>query len=256
MPDSELEREIDRLYAGSSEDFTQERDELAKRLKASGDAERAAQVRALRKPVRSARAVNVLVRHDRAAVESLIDVGKRLRTAQQHALSGVRADELRERSEERRRLVTGLTQDAVKRLGDAEPAADLVEDVAATLEAASIDEEAARLVLEGRLTKPLPRPAGFGDVAGLRAVPGERPSPGGGEPATRRAAAGERAERQRRERDLRAAEGRERKARERVERVRSEVEALQTRLTEKKDELRRAEAEVRGAAVEVRRLRR
>jgi hypothetical protein len=250
MPDDELEREIDRLYAGPPGEFTRERDALAKRAKAGRDAEGAARVRALRKPVRSAWAVNRLVRQERRDVEDLIDVGKRLRTAQQRALSGAGADELRDLSEERRKLVAALTQRAVDLLGDDEPAASLAEDVAATLEAASIDDDAAALVLAGRLAKPLPRPAGFGDVVGLRSVPG------GASRAPAPSAAEERAERRRHDRDLRAAEDRERKARQRVDRLRAEIETLQTRVAKKKEELHSAEAEARGAAVDGRRLRR
>ena len=248
----DIEPVIDDLYAEDPDGFTERRDALAKRLKADGNAEGAARVRALRKPVRSAWAVNRLVRDDRAGVEALIAVGDRLRAAQRRALSGSGADELRERSEERRRLVSGLTQEAVKLLGSGEPAAAAVEDVGATLEAASIDDEAAALVLAGRLTKPLPRPAGFGDVTGLRPVArrDEREDPAEPSPAEQRA------EQRRRDRELRGAEERERKARDRVERLRAEVEELQTRVAEKKDELRAAEAEARGAAVDAKRLRR
>jgi hypothetical protein len=244
-----VDEAIDELYGESPEAFTAARDALVKRLRAEGDAEGVARVRTLRRPVRSAWAVNRLVREDRAGVEGLIAVGARLRTAQQRALSGAGVDELRERSEERRKLISGLTQQALELLGAAEPAA-AVEDIAATLEAASIDEGAAGLVLAGRLTKPLPRPAGFGDVTGLRPVASSgtreaEPSP-----------AEDRAEERRRQRELRVAEDRERKARDRVERLRTELEALQTRVAEKKDELRAAEADARGAAVEAKRLRR
>jgi hypothetical protein len=247
----DIERAIDELYEQDPDAFTERRDALAKRLKAEGEAEGAARVRALRKPVRSAWAVNRLVREDRVAVEALIAVGDRLRAAQRRALSGAGADELRERSEERRRLVSGLTQEAVKLLGG-EPAAAVVEDVGATLEAASIDEEAAGLVLAGRLTKPLPRPSGFGDVAGLRPVASraEREEPPEPSPAEQRA------EERRREREARAAEEREHKARTSVARLRTEIDELQARVAKKKDELRAAEAEVRGAAVEAKRLRR
>jgi hypothetical protein len=249
-PRDDIEREIDRLYAEPPEAFTAERDALAKRLKADGDAEGAARVRALRRPVRSAWAVNGLVHDDRAAVEGLMAAGERLRAAQRRALSGGGADELRERSEERRKLLHDLTQRAVERLGDDPPAA-AVEEVAATLEAASIEEDAAATVLEGRLTKPIPRPAGFGEVAGLRPIPGAKET----SPPLQSAAEG-RAERRRQQSELRAAEERERKTRERVERIRVELEALQSRVAEKKDELRAAEADARGAAVDARRLRR
>jgi hypothetical protein len=249
--DDELEREITALYAQPFDRFVERRSQLARRLKADGDAGAAARVRALRKPVRSAWAVNRLVADDAAGVEELIEVGDRLRAAQRRALSGAGADELRERSEERRRLVTRLTQEAVKILGDAEPPAAMVEDISATLEAASIDDESAGLVRSGRLTKPLPRPAGFGDVTALRPVSSAQRE----EPPTP-SAAEQRAERRHRERELGAAEERERKARVRVERLRAELEDLQQRVGTKKDELRAAEADARGAAVEARRLRR
>jgi len=137
-------------------------------------------------------------------------------------------------------------------LGDGQAPASMVEDIAATLEAASIDEDAARQVLAGRLAKPLPRPSGFGDVTGLRPAP----SSGTRDAAPERSPEADRAEERRRTRELRAAEERERKARARVERLRAEVEDLQRRIGAKKDELRGAEADARGAAVEARRLRR
>jgi hypothetical protein len=248
----DIETALDDLYAVDPDAFTERRNALAKRLKADGDPDGAARVRALRKPVRSAWAVNRLVREDRPGVDALLSVGDRLRAAQRRALSGGGADELRERSDERRRLVSGLTQEAVKLLGSGEPGAAVVEDVGATLEAASIDEEAAALVLAGRLTKPLPRPAGFGDVAGLRPVAPRAEREEQQEPSP----AEQRGEQRRRERELRGAEERERKARARVERLRAEVDELQARVAEKKDEVRAAEAEARGAAIDAKRLRR
>jgi hypothetical protein len=245
-----LEDRIDELYAAEPDAFTRARDILVKELKASGDAEGARRVAALRKPVRSAWAINRLIRDERADVERLIAVGDGLRTAQRRALSGGGAEELRERSEERRKLVRGLAERAGTYLGEREPPAGAVEDIVATLEAASIDEGAARAVLEGRLTKPLARPSGFGDVTGLRAVRGNGPTEQRSSPAE------DRAEERRRERAARGAEQREAKARERVERLRGELEELQSRVASKKEELRAAEADARGAAVEARRLRR
>jgi hypothetical protein len=247
----DLERAIDDLYAAGPDVFTGERDALARRLKAEGDDEGARRVRALRKPVRSAWAVDRLVHDDRPAVEALVAAGERLRAAQQRALSGAGADELRDRSDERRRMVNALARRAADLLGEAEPPAAAVEDITATLEAASIDADAAELVLAGRLAKPLPRPAGFGDVVGLHPVQGK---PSAREPSP--SAADERAERRRHERELRAAEDREKKTRDRVERLRAELDRLQTSLSETRDELRAAEADARGAALEVRRLRR
>lgn len=148
-------------------------------------------------------------------------------------------------------MVTALARRAAGLLGEDEPPAAALEDITATLEAATIDEDAAQLVLAGRLTKPLPRPSGFGDVVGLRPVQGERSAASPGP-----SAAEERAEQRRHDRELKTAEERERKARERVERLRAEIDRLQRSISDTRDELRAAEADARGAAVEVRRLRR
>ena len=122
----------------------------------------------------------------------------------------------------------------------------MIEEIAATLEAASADEEAARTVLEARLSKPLPRPAGFGEILGLKVVPGtgsEEPPRDGATRAARKQA-------------LRGAERRERQARDRVERLKAEVAHLKKRVGEREDQLRAAQAEARGATAELKRLRR
>ena len=250
MPGTEdVERAIDELFVAPPEAFTESRNALANRLKDEGDGEAARRVGALRKPVRSAWAVNRLVHEDRSAVEELLKVGEQLRLAQRRALSGGDADQLRQRSEERRKLVTALTRRAARALGQ-EPTPAAIEEIASTFEAASADEEAAaRQVLEGRLSKPFPRPAGFGDVVGLKVVPG----PGRQEPPG--PSADDRAERASREREVRAAERRERQARERVERLRAEVAGMEDRMAERREKLRAAEAEARGAAVDLKRLR-
>jgi hypothetical protein len=249
MPETEdVERDIDELFVAPPEGFTEMRNALAKRLKDQGDAGSARRVGALRKPVRSAWAVNRLAHEERSAVEGLLQVGEQLRLAQRRALSGGDAEELRGRAEERRKLVTELTRRAARDLGK-DPTQAVLEEVAATLEAASADEDAARQVLEGRLSKPIARPSGFGDVAGLQVVSGT----GGQEQVGPSAESS--AERASREREIRAAERRERQMRERAERMRAEVAAMEERLAERKEKLGAAEAEARGAAVELKRLR-
>ena len=249
MPESEdVERAVDELFSAPPEGFTEARNALAKRLKDQGDAGSARQVGALRKPVRSAWAVNRLAHEESSAVEELLQVGGQLRLAQRRALSGGDAEELRRRAEERRKLVTELTRRAARDLGK-DPTPAVLEEVTATLEAASADEDAGRQVLEGRLSKPLARPAGFGDVAGLQVVSGT----GGQVEAGPSDESG--AERASREREIRAAERRERQMRERAERMRAEVAAMEERLAERKEKLGAAEAEARGAAVELKRLR-
>jgi hypothetical protein len=249
MPETEdVELAVDELFTAPPEGFTEARNALAKRLKDQGDAGSARSVSALRKPVRSAWAVNRLAHEDRSAVEALLQLGEQLRLAQRRAVSGGDAEELRRRAEERRKLVTELTRRAARELGK-DPTPAVVEEVAATLEAASADEDAARQVLEGRLSKPFARPAGFGDVAGLQVVSGM-----GGQVEAGASDEGV-AERASREREIRAAERRERQMRERAERMRAEVAAMEERLAERKEKLGAAEAEARGAAVELKRLR-
>jgi hypothetical protein len=244
----DVERAVDELFTAPPEGFTEARNALAKRLKDQGDAGSARRVSALRKPVRSAWAVNRLAHEDRSTVEALVQVGEQLRLAQRRAVSGGDAEELRRRAEERRKLVTELTRRASRELGK-DPTPAVVEEVAATLEAASTDEDAARQVLEGRLSKPFARPAGFGDIAGLQVVSGT-----GGQVEAGASDEGV-AERASREREIRAAERRERQMRERAERMRAEVAAMEERLAERKEKLGAAEAEARGAAVELKRLR-
>lgn len=249
MPGTEdFERAIDDLFVAPPEAFTETRNALAKRLKEEGDAEGARRVGALRRPVRSAWAVNRLVREAGSAVEDLLTVGEQLRQAQRRALSGGGADELRERSEERRKLVTVLTRRAARALGEV-PTPAVIEEIAETFEAASADEDAARQVTVGRLSKPLARPAGFGDVVGLKVVQGRDSEL---EPGPRTEDSAERASG---EREVRAAERREREAHGRADRLRAEIAALEERLAERRVKLGAAEAEARGAAVELERLR-
>jgi len=236
---------IDELFASPPEEFTPARNELAKRVKADGDAEAAARVMKLRKPVRSAWALNRLVRDDRPAVETLLSAGERLRAAQMKALSQKGAPGLREASSERDALVQRLTREAARVLG--EPNTALADEIAATLEAASVDESAAGMLLEARLSKPLPRPTGFGDVVGLKIVE----DAGEGAPSTRG-----RGRRGPSDREIQAAERRVSATRERAQRLRDEIASLKERVEEREEHLRAAEAEARGAAAALKRLQR
>jgi len=106
----ELEPRIDDLYALPLERFTPERDALAKELAADGDRTGAARVKALRKPVVAAWAVNALAREDPEGVRELIELGDSLRSAHRRAVSGGDVEPFRAATEERRRLVGELTR--------------------------------------------------------------------------------------------------------------------------------------------------
>lgn len=245
----ELEPRIDDLYALPLERFTPERDALAKELAADGDRAGAARVKALRKPVVAAWAVNALVREDPEGVRALIELGDSLRSAHRRAVSGGDVEPFRAATEERRRLVGELTRTSTAILERAGGAATATTDaIAGTLEAATVDEETAELVRVGRLTKPVKPPATFA-VAGLRVLEG-----GPSRPATRTVAPKPKPDAAKLRRELSAAETRERRAAAAVERERAAIRDLDRRRSEAKDRLRAAEAEHRGVSLERKRL--
>jgi hypothetical protein len=85
----------DELFGLAPEEFVAARDELARRLRRDGDPEAARRVKALRRPPLSAWAVNQLARGKEPSVDRLLAAGERLRAAQQAALAGGDAAELR-----------------------------------------------------------------------------------------------------------------------------------------------------------------
>jgi len=245
----ELEQRIDDLYAFPLERFTSERDALVKELAGGGDRDDAARVKALRKPVVAAWAVNALAREDPEGVNALIELGEKLRSAHRRAVSGRDVEPFRAATEERRQMVNELTRKAGAILARAGGAIAATTDaIAGTLEAATVDEETAELVRAGRLTKPVRPPATFAG-AGLRVLDGGPSRPAAPpEPSKPKPDAG------RLNRELAAAETRERRAAAAVERERNAIAELDRKRSEAKDRLRAAEAELRGASLERKRL--
>lgn len=148
------------LYAADPGDFVAARNELVKRLKKAGDKQLAAEVAKLRRPSPAAWAVNQLARRHRPELEDLVAKGEELRAAQDRALAGAEAGDLRQAGRARRDAVARLVELAEGILGERGGAYG--GEVAATLEAASLDAEAAAAVLGGRLTAELQPPSGFG----------------------------------------------------------------------------------------------
>jgi hypothetical protein len=252
---TDLEAKVDELYSGPLDAFTRVRDALAAELK--GDAEAAKHVKGLRKPVVSAWALNRLAREDPQGVAELVGLGERLRAAQRRALSGGDAEELRAALDDRRRLVGALTGEAaaiLEREGTGPGAHQ--DDLGATLEAAAADEDAGRLLLAGRLVKPLRPPAELGG-GGLRVLEG---GGRGRAPATEpEAELGERGRERRAQiarvrRELTSAQAAERKAAGAVEKARGRLEELEAKRGEAREAVRRAQAEHRGATLEAKRL--
>src|SRR3954453_17458848 len=99
---------VARLYGLPPEDFTAGRNALAAELRAEGDREGAAAVKALRKPTAAAWAVNQLVRAQPDLVEALLGAGGELRQAHRQAASGRGAAQLRAAAEAERAAIEAL----------------------------------------------------------------------------------------------------------------------------------------------------
>jgi hypothetical protein len=147
VPDTaDLDSAADELYAGSREDFTPRRKELAKAAKAAGEPQVAAAIDKLAKPTTSAWLANQLARDPDSDVDQVAEVGDALREA--HAnLSGA---DLKSLSQKRTQLVNTLVKQAGKLSGAA-----LTESVTRELEeiftTAIADGDVARVLLAGRL---------------------------------------------------------------------------------------------------------
>jgi hypothetical protein len=233
------------LYREAPGSFIAARDALVRARKDAGDDEGAAAIKRLRKPTVPAWALDQLADRYPDEIEALSDAGAELHAAQQAALSSTKhADRLRDATSARRAVVAALVAGARDILAEAGTAPDPhLEDVTATLEAASVNDEAAALLRSGTFDRPMRDAGGFGDIFGLQAVPDlepdadERPSPSKGRAKARKnaAAAGPtradlQAEANRLRRDLVAAERRAAKARETADRRAAEAEAMRGRL--------------------------
>jgi hypothetical protein len=154
--------------------------------------------------------------------------------------------------------VRTLTDDAVARVaaagGNGEGARD---DIAETFEAASLDEDVARDLVGGRLTRTARAPVGFG-LLGMGSPPGDAagaaPLAEPAEPAESTRTADDRRQARARARDARAAADEAREVvterREAVRRSEVELERVQRELDEARDALHAAETDASRADAE------
>ena len=158
MTGRELDEIVRELYVLPPADFVAARNELVRAARAAGSREIAERLQHLRRPTRSAWLVNVLAR-DSAAMRRLSTLGKELRDAQ----TGLDSTQLRTLSEQRRRLITDLLEQAQAHASDAglRLTASVLSEVEATLQAALVDLAGALTIRNGRLVRPLSH-AGFG----------------------------------------------------------------------------------------------
>lgn len=163
--------DVDALFDLPAAEFVAARDEVVARLKADGDAETAATVKAMKRPTLAAWAVNQVVRADADAWEALVAAGRSVQKAQRRALSGVRDSGLRDASTARRGLVEALTDHAARVLDQAGARAEShLDDVVATFEAASADPDAAATIGQGRLSAPVRVTTDFSGTSALLAM--------------------------------------------------------------------------------------
>ena len=186
--DDLLRAAADELYAADLESFTERRKELAAGARAAGEPAVAKEIAALRKPTRSAWAVNRLVRADPTVPERLSTLAGDLRAAEA-ALDGPR---IRELSQARRELVDALVRHALDMTGESAPSAALQEEATIIFGAALADPQVAAQLAAGTLVRAEQR-AGFGSgFPAITLAPSPAPRPAG-QAAPARAPAAKRA---------------------------------------------------------------
>ena len=238
-----MTEETRELYALPPEEFTAARDQLAGELKESGKADEAAAVKKLRKPSIVAWAVNAAARKRPEEVQALREAGQALRRAQRKALSGGGGEDLRHATDDRRALIQTLAEAGVAAIGAR--GATHRDAIAATLDAASVDDELGARLQAGVLEKEARPTAGFGAIEGFEVLQG-----GGGaeddEPVEEDPAEA----RRERAREARAAEQRAANAERAAEKAHRRAEDLKEKATVAVNAAREAESEAKRLADE------
>ena len=223
-----LVRESQKLYALPLSEFTAARNARAKALKPK-DPELAASVAALPKPSVAAGALNELVHEDPSEVRALVQSGKRLRQAQEAAVSGKKGADLNEAIAEHRGALDRVQRDLRRR----KLSGPTLEKATQTLRVASLDPELWPLLERGLLHEDLTA-SGFGLDPGLvpaRATP--KPKPAAKKPAPPK--------------PDKAAEKRRREARERLREAKAALAEAEKRARTAERELQRARADLERA---------
>jgi hypothetical protein len=166
---AKLNDEVDELFKLPLAEFTDARNELAKRLKQNGRANDANLVKTLTKPSVSAWTVNQLYWQHRDAFDELLTAGQRVRQAQASGRANKLAD-MRQALDARREALAELSDLAGSLLSDAghSPSPDTIRRITTTLEAVSALADGPTL---GRLTQDVD-PPGFESLASFMAGTG------------------------------------------------------------------------------------
>ncbi len=145
-----IEDVADELYGLAPEDFTAARNARAKAARTDGDRELTAAITSLRKPTAGAWLLNQLVRQHRGEVESVLELGIRLRAAQ----GTLGAADLRALDEQRRQLTRAVAQQAVANgvTAGRRVSPQVAADVEESLRSAMVDPDAGAALASGLLT--------------------------------------------------------------------------------------------------------
>ena len=226
---------LDDVYLGDFEGFVGRRDALAKQLRADGDEQAATAVKALRKPSRTAWAVNQFAAHGKKLRDELLRAGADLRAAQEGLVAGDADREAMIKARDRERAAVSGAMEAIGALA-AEAGAELnaaaAERVRQTLHAVALDDEVRALFESARLTTDH-EASGLGGGS-------DAPARGGSRPAKRRGKDREAERRRRRREELRTAEA------DAAKRDR-ELEASELELREAKAAAKRAQGDLERA---------
>lgn len=158
------------LFALPPEEFVAARDRLATELKDAGKTDEAAEVKKLRRPSIVAWAVNAASRERPEEVAALRESGQALRRAQRKALSGGGGEDLRRATDDRRALIQSLADVGVAAIGARGGAHR--DAIAATFDAASVDDELGERLQFGTLERDAKPTAGFGAIEGFEVLQG------------------------------------------------------------------------------------
>lgn len=146
------------------------RDHLAAELRDAGKADEAAEIKKLRRPSVVAWAANAAARERPEEVAALREAGQALRRAQRKALSGGGGEDLRRATDERRALIQTLADEGVAAIGP--KGATHRDAIAATLDAASVDDDLGERLQAGVLEREARPAAGFGAIEGFEILQG------------------------------------------------------------------------------------
>jgi len=231
-----------RLYGLPLEDFTRERDAAARELRKAKERDAAAIVAKLPKPSQASWAANTLAREQRDLVDALLDATDELRAAQEGAVAGKGASELRAAAAAQREAVEALVAAAKDlRPGGRKPTEPTLERLRTTLTAAATDDDVRTALEQGRLVEDASGAGAWGLVPGADAPAAPPRKPRRAKPKKSEEEKDDRAER----------EAAEREERERRQKLEAELREARAERRSRERELERAE---RGAERAAKRL--